>query len=266
MVERWGLSNLKQVKYGKLEIPKKYFHKGAGVPYTPIIWTTIITGAPPEEHGIREWWSYGRFLDWVKRKPPLIWVKNKRKYLWRLGLKPHVIRKEDWLGNRKTIFELVKPSIPLFIPGYNEATEYHEMLNLAIKYGGLREYISMIWRIHRLRKVRLWTALQNKKGWKLFMVWLDIADLLGHVCWHKCLDELMNAYLDLDRLAKSLKQELGNEPTYILIISDHGMQDSSDGVTGNHSTHAFWSQNINDDWVPKDFTDYKTRIIEMSKR
>ena len=47
----------------------------------------------------------------------------------------------------------------------------------------------------------------------------------------------------------------------ILIVSDHGMQDSGDGITGNHSRHAFWSLNIKTTWKPNSITDFYSKII-----
>ena len=264
LVHKWKLHNLMQMKHGMLQIPQKYYATKDNVPYTPLIWTTIITGKSPEEHGIREWWSYGRILDAIRTKPPFIWVKNKRKILMKLGLKPHVIQKQDWKQNTKTIFDEVKPSIPLFIPAYNDPSEYHIKLSETMLNKGLKEYIKTIWWLHNERKKTLFKTLKENKDWKLFMVWFDGADLLGHVCWHKCLDDLIKMYFDLDDLVNQIKSML-QEPYYFLILSDHGMQDSGDGVTGNHSDHAFWSQNIND-WVPRDFTDYYKKVISMVKK
>lgn len=163
LVVKWKLKHLMQTRYGKYTAVRspKY-----GKPHTPSAWTTIITGKTPEEHGIDDWWTYGRILDWLRTKPPLVWIKNKRRILWKLGLKPRLPNKRDL--KVKTIFDLTKKSIPLFIPAYNEPVEPHEKLKAAFKKG-LNEYIKAIWEIHNWRKNVFLQKLKNNE-WELFMV------------------------------------------------------------------------------------------------
>jgi len=256
LVKQWKLRQLMQVRYGVYEaaISPKYKK-----PHTPSAWTTIITGKYPEEHGIDDWWTYGKILDWLRTKPPLVWIKNKRKILWKLGIRPKLHSRNEI--KVKTIFDLTSRSIALFIPGYNEPVEPHMKLNEAIKKG-IKEYIKTIWEVHRWRVKTFLEELNN--DWDLFMVWFDIADLLGHVCMVKCRKELWKAYLDLARLVGIVKKEVP-EDTLILILSDHGMKPMPDG-TGDHSEYGFWSINMDLEWFnPKKAVDFYPLIEKALK-
>lgn len=94
---------------------------------TPIIWACFITGKEPQDHGVYSWWRISRYrsLDklahWIRYNAPVI--KNMptaklKKTLRILKLRPRPPSKEDL--HVPTIFDLVKPSVALFVPGYNE--------------------------------------------------------------------------------------------------------------------------------------------------
>jgi len=68
----------------------------------------------------------------------------------------------------------------------------------------------------------------------------------------------------MDELVKKVKSKIKGKHIF-LIVSDHGMRLSEDGVSGNHSFHFFWSLNIKMDWKPRYFTDFFPKIIEWSK-
>jgi len=259
LVVKWKLKNIMQEYYGKYEAP---ISPKRGKPFTPNAWVSFITGLPPEVHGVDDWWSFGKILDWLRFHPPFIWIKGKRMILKKLGIKikPKVVGKE--YIKYDTIFDLVKPSIPLFIPAYNEPVEPHIEYGLALEKG-VREYIRTIWKWHNIRKETLFKNLD--KDWKLLMIWFDIADVLGHVCIVKCRNELFKAYLDLNSIAKRVRDKLDNE-TAILIVSDHGMEVTADGVTGDHSKYGFWSLNVKPPLTPKKITDFKNMILSLAKQ
>ncbi|RLE53765.1 MAG: hypothetical protein DRJ26_02990 [Candidatus Methanomethylicota archaeon] len=257
LVSKWKLENLMQVKYGYFEVSEEYAHKRGGVPYTPIIWASFITGKKPSEHGVRELWTYGKFLDKLRHLPPIKWIKGKRRFLSKLGLKPKVVGRETL--NCPTIFDVINPSIAVNVPSYNESTHLHRRLSEAF-YRGLEEYEKEIWRVHEERKKATYDALRSGY-WKLFMTYFDLADLLGHLHFIKRPFKLLKAYLELNNLAGELQSRVPND-TVFLIISDHGMEPSGDGVTGNHSKRAFWSLNLNEKWEPRDFTDFFPKIMQ----
>ena len=250
LVKRWKLRNLLQVKYGKYKahISEKYKE-----PYTPEAWITIITGTT--NHNIKEWWVYNNSLEKLRYKPPFKWIRGKRKFLKLIGIKPRLPNKNDL--KIKTIFDLTKKPIPLFIPGYNEPTEPHYRLKKAFEKG-LEEYIKTIWQIHYWRKWEFFNIL-DKEWWDLFMCWFDLADLLGHIFIAKNRMELYKGYVELDKIAMNVKDSI-DKNTLLLILSDHGMKAMPDG-TGDHSFHGFWSINKNLEWFnPKKATDFYNLI------
>jgi predicted AlkP superfamily pyrophosphatase or phosphodiesterase len=255
-VEIWRLKGLIQDSYGYFKIKNEYFHRG--VPYTPLIWTSIITAKKPSEHNVYSWWSYGKILDWIRYKPPFKWIKNKRYFLMKLGFKPRVVTRKDWNRNLTTIFDVVKPSIPLFIPAYNEPSEPHIQLEKALSIG-IHRYINQVLSLHEWRERILFEKIRG--NWRLFMVWFDILDLLGHIYYIKNRHILKRSYERINELSERIRFILDsqNEKYVLLVISDHGMTLSDDGVTGNHSDYAFYS--VNADWKPSDFTDYYPQIL-----
>ena len=249
LVMKWKLKNIMQKRYGKYRsaISPRY-----GKPHTPSAWTTIITGKPPEEHGIDDWWSFGKVLDWIRYKPPLKWIKGKRLFLRKLGieLKPKIVGREHI--RHKTIFDLTAPSIAVNVPAWNEPTEPHEEYAEALKKS-VNEYLRVVWKWHKKRVNNFWDSFH--KDWKLLMAWFDLVDIIGHVCIAKCTRELWKGYIALDKLAKDVSQKI-QEDTLLLIISDHGMKPTPDG-TGDHSRHGFWSINKDLEWFnPREAIDF----------
>ena len=261
LVVKWKLKNLMQSKYGYFNVDEVYMHEKEKVPYTPIIWASFITGKKPSEHGVKELWTYGKLLDKLRHMPPLKWIKGKRRFLSKLGLKPRVVGREKL--NCPTLFDVINPSIAVNVPSYNESTYLHRRLSEAF-YRGLKEYEKEIWRVHEERKKATYEALKNS-DWKLFMTYFDLADLLGHLHFIKRPLKLLKAYLELNKLAAELQRMIPKN-TVFLIISDHGMKSSGDGVTGNHSKRAFWSLNIDENWEPRDFTDFYPKIMDWLNR
>ena len=256
LVERWRLEAIKQVVYGTYEAPTSPRFKK---PHTPSAWATIITGRPPEEHGIDDWWTYGRLLDRIRYLPPFVWIKNKRRILWKLGLRPRIIDKRD--HRVETLFDVIKPSKALFVPTISEPAWIHEEYVKAFKRG-LKNYISKIWEVHRYRKRVFLQELKKGNEWRLFMVWFDIADLLGHICILKCRHQLLKAYFDLNALAKEVKRCVSDD-TLTLIVSDHGMKPMPDG-TGDHTDRGFWSLSANIPWFrPRRATDFFSYITRL---
>ncbi|MCD6357546.1 MAG: alkaline phosphatase family protein [Thermoproteales archaeon] len=259
LVKKWRLKNLLQRRYGTFEVGREYFY---GVePYSPIIWTSVITGRKPEEHGIRAWWLYGGILERIRWWPIIRHIKGKRRILWRLGLKAHVPNRGDL--RCETIFDVVKPSVAVYVLGYNESTEFHERL-FKVSGWNVDGYIRKAWRVHEERKRATLRALEENRNWKLFMAYFDLADHVGHTYIKRNRLRVLRAYLELNSLAGRL-QELVPPGTIFLIISDHGMRAVEDDVAGRHTTYAFWSLNLDTDWEPRDFTDFYPKILEWTR-
>jgi len=256
LVVLWGLKNLMQKVYGKFAVSRSYYHKDENVPYTPIIWASFITSLPPEEHGVHSIFTYGRFLNVIRKMPIIKQIKGKRKILWRMGLKPRLVDKRDLA--KETLFDRVTPSVAIDVPVYNEPTDVNVRLGQTLMSKGLREYVRGVWKVYDERKRRVFENLDG--DWKLFMSYFKIADLLGHVYIAKRLKSLQEVYLTLDELANEIKGKIPDD-TIFLVVSDHGMEPQPDG-TGNHSSHAFYSVNIETNWRPSDIIDFYPKIME----
>jgi predicted AlkP superfamily pyrophosphatase or phosphodiesterase len=228
---------------------------------TPVIWTSFITGKEPHEHGVYSWWRFSRYrwLDrlahWIRYNVPVI--KNlssaKLKRLLRIfGLKPRLPSRED-LGV-PTMFDLIKPSKALFVPGYSEESWIRDYYSKAFEKG-VNEAEKAIWYIHSYRKQKLFSELEKSMDWRLFMVWFDLADWIGHLYMGRSKLKVMKAYFELNRLAAKVK-EMIPEDTLFIIVSDHGMEPG-----GYHSPRAFYSFNKDPGWRPRKITDFFHFII-----
>jgi len=257
LVKKWRLRYIMQIRHGihRSPISPRY-----GKPHTPSAWTSFLTGLEPREHGVDDWWSFGRFLDWIRYKPPLVWIKGKRLFLKKLGIeiKPRLV--DHSVIRHRTLFDMVKPSTAVYVPAWNEPVEPHHEYAEALSRS-VREYISTVWKWHRKRVEDYWKAF--KRGdWRLLMAWFDVADIIGHVCITKCPKEFRLAYLALEKLAHDTQKRLP-EDTLLLIVSDHGMKAMPDG-TGDHTDYGFWSINRDWEWFnPKKITDFFNLILKV---
>ena len=251
LVVKYRLKPLMQNIYGFIDV--SYFKNVL----TPTIWTSFITGKNPEEHSIYSWWRFSRYkwLDrlahWVRYNVPIIRSMSSAKIkriLRVLGLTPYPPSKSDL--NVPTIFELVKPSIALFVPGYNEEPWIRDLYSEAFARG-IRESERVLWKIHKYRRQRLFQELSiNVHQWKLFMVWFDLADWMGHLYMGRSTLKILKTYFQLAKLASKIQETLPKN-TLLMIVSDHGMEPN-----GEHSLKAFYSFNININWRPTRITDY----------
>ena len=257
VVSKLRLRNLMQVVCGYINI------SGFQNLLTPVIWTSFITGKEPSEHGIFSWWRFSRYkwLDkiahWVRYNMPIVRNMSSTKLkrtLRILGLKPHPPSRKDL--KVPTLFDLIKSSIALFVPGYNEEDWIRDFYSEAFERD-IGEAEKAVWCVHEYRKRKLFEELERNKCWELFMVWFDLADWIGHLYMGKSKLKIMKAYFELDRLAARVKK-VAPEGTLFIIVSDHGMEHE-----GHHSPRAFYSFNIDLGWRPKKITDYFNFILSV---
>lgn len=251
---------LLQKTYGKIDISPEYctLVEGELTPYTPIIWASFITGLPPHKHKIRDLWTYGKVFDSIKRFPPLRAIKGKRKFVWRLGLKPRTPNKKDLRAT--TIFDVIEPSTAIDVIGYNP-WGYMEKLSSSKT---IDEYIHGAKKLFELKKKVVFEEI--KKNWNLFMAYIHFTDAAGH-CYG--FGRLKTVYRAMDYFVSEVKEIVGAD-TLCLIVSDHGMEEerTKDGRGTKlhiHSNHAFFSLNIETDWRPENMTDFFPKILEWAE-
>jgi len=230
---------------------------------TPVIWTCFITGREHEEHGVYSWWRFSRYklLDklahWVRYNVPVIKSMStaKLKRMLRIfGLRPRPTLREDL--HFPTIFDLIKPSVALFVPGYSEEPWIRDYYSEAFEKG-VKEAEKAVWHVHECRKRKLLEELKKNSDWKLFMAWFDLADWIGHFYMGKSKLKIMKAYFELNRLAARVKKMVPKD-TLFMIASDHGME-----LGGHHSPRAFYSFNIDPGWRPRKITEYFNFIVSI---
>lgn len=240
LVERLELRGLMQREYGKVRVP---IAGGLEDPSTPIVWTSFITGQPPEVHGIdmpQLWGRMDTVRSRVRRLGPLYrlmrWLRLGKAVRRAVGAKPRFPRREDI--RCETIFDVVKPSIAISVPVYNEDLWERYPVGGVAKAREDPEYRE--WYVRRVRELHeedveaLFRALE-RDDWRLLMVHLYITDILGHIYWGT--ERLAVLYEEMDLLTRRVKERLKPRDV-VLIISDHGM-----GRLG-HTKYGFYSLNI----------------------
>ncbi len=239
LVEQLKLRNIMQSEYGRVKVP---IAGGIDDPSTPIVWTSFITGQPPSIHGVdmAEFWdsSLDGFRSFLRRHRTLHNLAKKFKLGYRvrgnIGIEPKFPNRKNIKCD--TLFDIIKPSIPLGIPVYNK--DLHSTYPVGDVFKAIqdlnfrREYEARIREIFDREVEGLFDAMEEE--WKLLMIHLHISDLLGHIYWGT--ERLSVLYEEMDLLTKRVKKRLQRDD-FLLIISDHGM-----GRLG-HTKYGFYSLN-----------------------
>lgn len=259
LVEEWDLKALKQKTYGTYEISQEYCDE-SGYPLTPKIWSSFITGQPPSVHKVDKIWKTKNLWSvvWLIRKihnlPGIKRIKFKRivsRILLKIGAEPETVKIKI-----PTIFDKVKPSIPICISNYNDDV-LRDIILAMLK--GIEELEKESWRVFEVKKQEVYKNLNNE--WRLFMVHFHISDTMGHFFIKSDINKIKEIYLMLDGLAYQLKLMLDKD-TFFLIVSDHGMK-PGEKASGVHTTHGFYSFNQDLDWQPKNPVDFYNKIMEL---
>jgi len=263
LVDKWDLSGLKQKKHGTIDV-SEFKHL-----LTPIIWASFITGAPPEVHGIKSWWSVSNnsrldsFLYWVVYNVPIIknlsrqQLRNIGKYF---GIQVRPPQESDLTRKGLTnIFQGAKKAVVVDVPSYNETADTRERYSKSMELG-FSNYEKEIWKIHNERVDRIFSQIDTK--WDLFMVWIDLVDQLGHLWMDRDMSKMAKSYLSCELLAERIRKQIGPDTT-LMIVSDHGMTTIDDIPA--HSSHAYYSFNNDVNWEPKSILDYADFIKQYIK-
>lgn len=239
IVEQLKLRNIMQKEYGRVRVP---IAGGIDDPSTPIVWTSFITGEPPSVHGVdmAEFWdsSLDGFRSFLRRHRKLHNLAKKLKLGYRVrgtvGLEPKFPSRKNIKCD--TLFDIIKPSIPLGVPVYNKdlhgAYPVGEVFKAIQDHDFRRDYEAKIRQIFKMEVEELFGALEEE--WKLLMIHLHITDLLGHIFWGT--ERLAVLYEEMDLLTQRVRERLQDDDL-LLIISDHGM-----GRLG-HTKYGFYSLN-----------------------
>jgi hypothetical protein len=240
LVEELALRNLLQQEHGRVRVP---IAGGIDDPSTPIVWTSFITGQSPSIHGVDipyVWDSpFDKLRRFLRRYPTIHSIAKMLKLGYRIretvGVEPKFPSRKNI--RCETIFDVVRPSVAISVPVYNEdiwgSYPVGEVFKAIQDTEFRREYEKRV-RIIFQREVKELFYTLNKE-WKVLMIHIHITDLLGHIYWGT--EKLALLYEEIDLLTGKVKHRLRPEDL-ILIISDHGM-----GRYG-HTPYGFYSLNI----------------------
>lgn len=261
VVELLNLKNLKQKTYNKLDIPEECFVETdiGRAPYTPKVWTALLTGEPPIHEETRAIIKYRNpIIEKIRWIPILRKVKGKRFLLRKIGINP---KKITFRINRETFLDKCTPSIYVNIPGVNLWEE--NIINM-FELAGTGK-LNALWLVLNKHTNKIFKEFEKKavkSDYKVAMMYINSLDIVSHLCWFKCFDRVIKLYKKIDRKVGQLLKKLDYDIS--LIISDHGMEGSPDGVSGKHSHHLFYSINI--DHRFKDIYEIPNKIIEWCNK
>ena len=243
--------------YGKLRIPEELWLNG--VPYTPLVWTAYLTGRRPAEVGVESIYQFPKWLRLIQKIiawTPLRFVKGKRRVLRKFGFevtKPYKIR-----GN--TLLDDVK-SVGINVPGVSLDKRFYKILDL-IDRGEFFAAVRLSYGLTRDVFVKVREAVEV--GWAdLIFGYVNLLDIVGHLFWVKEPKEVVMAYKFVSSWVEVLRKLAITSGYHVIIISDHGMRDSGDGVTGTHTEFGFWASTLRDFSLssPYEFREKVVRLV-----
>ena len=235
---------IKQRQYHRVEIPEEClsYVEGIGyIPYTPVIWTTILTGKTPKEHGVtievakRHWKN--PILHRLEKTKPIkkIYVKMVEKKILPAGIFEKIgFKKFNPIENLETLLDLAKNPIVIRNP---MSMDLKWRVKTA-EFFGFEEAVKS--HIKNFMRVTKETLNAVNKNWDLLFTYVKILDNIGHIYWHRP-NIVEKYYRMVDYFAYQLRQKMP-ENSILVILSDHGMElMKGSKVGGDHSCHAFIS-------------------------
>lgn len=221
-------------------------NSSSGEPSTHELWPTIITGLPPEEHGLQ-------LDDGVAWENPLLAFASRiSDYVLpdsiqtRLGAWLLNTTSEDafrvpasyYDGTASTVFDGIE-SLAIGIPNYvtdpdSEDREHQLRRQMGTLFerdpdakGGhtssdVREFYERCLEMAMIRIARVRRGLRGRKH-ELVFGYTSGLDLIGHVT-HSRPEVQARAYDELDDFVGELRADLGDDDV-LMLVSDHGLQD-----------------------------------------
>ena len=97
---------------------------------------------------------------------------------------------------------------------------------------------------------------------KLVFSYVNVLDIVGHLYWVKEPWEVYGAYKFVSNWVDELVEVAVGRGFDVIIISDHGMVDSGDGVTGTHTKYAFWSSTVEGFSLSSPY-EFRNKVLEV---
>lgn len=231
IVHGYGLKNLLQKEYGKVELPIKEDED----PKTPIMWTAFFTGKPPADTGVDS-------LGSVQKSMGLSW--RIQKLMKKIGVKKMMLEavsgfniKVNVKHDFDTLFDKVEKNVVISMPNYNEDLTNFLIRNriadfIEEKYSQKR-FDSLVMRAFKRKKKMLLDSLG--KEWDLLAIHFFFTDAVCHAFFDDE-DTVLYYYSIMDKTVKEIASKIDDD-TLLVIVSDHGCK------RGLHTDYGFYSLN-----------------------
>ena len=232
LVEKLNLKNIMQKQWVKLSTPDECCKNVNGelLPYSPYCWESILTGEKPIE-SIKIYKN--SMLESIRKKigPNLKFIKGKRKFLEKIGLK-YYRGDEPRPSSRtlNTIFDIFPLPVDFNVPTYSldyVFNPYRKIGDRELQTLKMLEFAD-----EEFELLIKFTLLMTSRKNDFIMVYTRLLDWYGHFRFGT--DGYYYRYKLVDLFLRDLSKKF---PGTILVLSDHGMKD------GNHTRHAFFSTN-----------------------
>ena len=279
LVETWDLHYLKQVEYGKTQLPLLPGQE----PITVVLWPCFITGKKPNEMGFSTvhvfpqplqrltelFLPYLRsiFIDYTaediekKKMGKQSFINRFFSVLKKMGL-VHSPTRNDIIA-RSIFDEKNISSIHYHIPVYDKDgfPQYRRNVVRAIDEKTYRPILEMECKQEFIkRSEEVFEFLNNGEDVAVFMQYFFVLDAIQHV-FFKNERKIAEYYIMFDELIKKINKQITND-TLLLIVSDHGQK------KGMHTPYGYYSINKPLQLQNPKLIDFKwiiTQLIETSK-
>jgi len=262
LAEDFEVEGLFQTYHTQLTIPES-------IPlHTEVIWPTIISGVPPEEHGLgrttaRKWNNsilelLAQFADTVLPRRLIMPVGKK---IIQMGFERSTRGGPDYFNSQglETIFTNLRSKV-IGVPGYRPAEETDRLRELGghSTHNPEVEIDELITRLEDERKTRHQQTLEHLDlPVNMLMVYSYSTDMVGHLFWDDR-EFLQSWYEKCENVVESVNQSLAEDDT-LMVLSDHGMD------KGEHRREAFFSMSESPPFDPETILDFKPLVDRMMK-
>lgn len=257
-VGNFDLDNIMQQEYGEVTIPPDcfinvktdYFPDHILEPQTPLVWFSFLTGKTPSEvHFSPTKWKSQilNILCMNLNKIPLITLFRNLKINDILldFLKPEITRSTIQDYDIPTIFGFSERSYGFNVPLYTENWQGWGYGLNPNDFGDFQDFTDAVLKKHKsefeYQSKDVLRFLERKNQWELFMAYFYVLDPYGELCFDRP-NELLEIYSAVDNFVEEAKKRL--DESFVLVVSDHGIERLGDTCFGKHSDHAFYSTNL----------------------
>ncbi len=254
IVKRLNLKGLKQKEYGKVRIPKEcYIRINSSAhsihphyePWTPLIWYSLLTGELPLPRFRRDMEVGGKWKNVALNTLEVLSIRaglgdfRGIRILKMFGFQKKLPVIQDY--SVPTIFELARMhggrAIDIDVPAYSEQWFFGLPRNHNECFADFisRSLKDALDRFNYTKK-KVLALLQKEKNWDLLMMYTKLLDTYGELSFGPKLNQMYFMVNDFAKKVESLLDE-----SFMLIISDHGIERLGETSFGKHSDYAFYS-------------------------